>query len=55
MAIFKSAHFWSVVGIFVVAGLEAIVPQVQGVGATIVQVLLGAYAVVNHNNVVTGK
>jgi len=51
MSYFTSSHFWSIVAIGVIAGLNAILPQTSGVVATVIQVLLGAYAVYNHQQV----
>lgn len=45
-----STHFYSVLGIFVVAGLNAILPQTSGVISTLIQLVLGAYAVYNHQS-----
>lgn len=44
----RSKAFWSLVGIFVVSGLEAIVPSLHGTLANIVQGVLALLAIYFH-------
>lgn len=49
-SIFKSRGFWSVVGMFVVGGLNAIVPVLPAAVSTVVTGILGFAAIYFHFN-----
>jgi len=51
MSYLTSSHFWSIVLIGAIAGLNAVLPQTSGIVSQVIQVLLGAYAVWNHQSV----
>lgn len=44
----SSKASWSLVGIFLISGLEAIRPELKGTAATIIQIVLGLLAAYFH-------